>query len=284
MDKQKNKHDDYTDEITKKAVGRLLDDYIKDDEINYFSPKQEYVEYDDEYEYSEGFIEDEEDFEEDDNYLSAYDDNEYEKVSRYSPRRSRQGRGGKTKKAKKKNNAALSSKSSRDVREVSAKNKASYSYKSNIGKIILGVIIVLFLVVLSVLIFKINSLSAKLEQSEKKLEEMQQKYGQDSESELEKLKKQVSDLQKENESLLGNSNKNADSSTESVSTEQSSSAQTADYSNLPAEYVVQKGDNLWKISEKVYGDGHMYTKIAEANNISTDGGLYTGQKLTIPKI
>jgi nucleoid-associated protein YgaU len=30
-------------------------------------------------------------------------------------------------------------------------------------------------------------------------------------------------------------------------------------------YEVQKGDTLWKIAERFYGEGRLYTKIFEAN-------------------
>lgn len=47
-------------------------------------------------------------------------------------------------------------------------------------------------------------------------------------------------------------------------------------------YVVAPGDTLWAISKKVYGDGSMYKKLAEANGISNPNILSVGQVLKIP--
>jgi len=49
-------------------------------------------------------------------------------------------------------------------------------------------------------------------------------------------------------------------------------------------HEVKRGDTLWKISERYYGDGSLYMKIFEANrNILKDPNLIkVGQKLRIP--
>ncbi len=49
-------------------------------------------------------------------------------------------------------------------------------------------------------------------------------------------------------------------------------------------HEVIKGDTLWKIAEKYYGDGKLYKKIFEANtNILKDPNkIKVGQKLRIP--
>ena len=49
-------------------------------------------------------------------------------------------------------------------------------------------------------------------------------------------------------------------------------------------YEVQKGDTLWNIAKKVYGDGSKYTKIYEANKdkVKNPNLIYVGQNLTIP--
>lgn len=49
-------------------------------------------------------------------------------------------------------------------------------------------------------------------------------------------------------------------------------------------YEVKAGDNLWGIAEEEYGDGFMWTKIAQENNIKTPGVLLVGQKITLPKL
>lgn len=49
-------------------------------------------------------------------------------------------------------------------------------------------------------------------------------------------------------------------------------------------YVVQSGDDLWKIAEEAYKDGYKWTDIARANNISDPGMITVGQKLILPKL
>lgn len=50
-------------------------------------------------------------------------------------------------------------------------------------------------------------------------------------------------------------------------------------------YVIQKGDTLWKIAERVYGNGAKYTKIVEVNRevIKNADLIFPGQKIRIPK-
>lgn len=48
------------------------------------------------------------------------------------------------------------------------------------------------------------------------------------------------------------------------------------------EYVVKKGDSLWKIAESQYNDGYIWVRIAKENNIKNVSIIYTGQKLKMP--
>ncbi|MGX2947721.1 peptidoglycan-binding protein LysM [Frederiksenia canicola] len=50
-------------------------------------------------------------------------------------------------------------------------------------------------------------------------------------------------------------------------------------------YVIQKGDTLWKIAEKAYGNGAKYTAIVDANKevIKDADKIFPGQKIRIPK-
>ena len=47
-------------------------------------------------------------------------------------------------------------------------------------------------------------------------------------------------------------------------------------------YTVVKGDTLWAIAKKYYGDGNRYPEIARANNIANPNIIHIGQKLLIP--
>ena len=50
-------------------------------------------------------------------------------------------------------------------------------------------------------------------------------------------------------------------------------------------YTVERGDSLWKIAEKIYGDGYQWVKIYQANQekIGVNPGLiFSGTVLTIP--
>ena len=50
----------------------------------------------------------------------------------------------------------------------------------------------------------------------------------------------------------------------------------------PRTYTVVSGDTLWAISERFYGDGNQYMRIAQASGISNPDLIYPGQVLTIP--
>ena len=47
-------------------------------------------------------------------------------------------------------------------------------------------------------------------------------------------------------------------------------------------YTVVKGDSLWAVCKKTYGDGSLAYKLATANNIKNPNLIYPGQVLTLP--
>ena len=49
-------------------------------------------------------------------------------------------------------------------------------------------------------------------------------------------------------------------------------------------YVTQKGDDLWHIAERAYGDGYKWVEIAKANNLTNPSLLYSNTKLILPSI
>lgn len=48
-------------------------------------------------------------------------------------------------------------------------------------------------------------------------------------------------------------------------------------------YTVQKGDSLWTIAIRSYGDGYQWTKIAKANNMTHPNVIHTGNVLSLPR-
>ncbi|MBI3226036.1 MAG: LysM peptidoglycan-binding domain-containing protein [Mycolicibacterium cosmeticum] len=50
----------------------------------------------------------------------------------------------------------------------------------------------------------------------------------------------------------------------------------------PRTYTVVSGDTLWAISEKFYGDGNQYQRIADASGVPNPDLIHPGQVLTIP--
>lgn len=48
-------------------------------------------------------------------------------------------------------------------------------------------------------------------------------------------------------------------------------------------YTVIKGDTLWDIAVRAYGDGYAWPKIAKANKLVSPNVIHSGNKLTIPR-
>src|SRR5262249_42103526 len=53
----------------------------------------------------------------------------------------------------------------------------------------------------------------------------------------------------------------------------------------PGEVTIIKGNSLWRIARRIYGEGVMYTLIYEANrdNIKNPDLIYPGQIFSVPK-
>ena len=47
-------------------------------------------------------------------------------------------------------------------------------------------------------------------------------------------------------------------------------------------HVVQRGDTLWSVSRRFYGNGNRWREIAQANGITNERRLIIGQTLIIP--
>ena len=50
-----------------------------------------------------------------------------------------------------------------------------------------------------------------------------------------------------------------------------------------SEYTVQKGDYLWEIAIRAYGDGYQWVKIAQANKLANPDLIHSGNKLSLPR-
>lgn len=48
-------------------------------------------------------------------------------------------------------------------------------------------------------------------------------------------------------------------------------------------YTVVKGDCLWDIAVRAYGDGYKWTEIAEANNLSNPNVIHSGNVIVLPR-
>ncbi|MEK7518087.1 MAG: LysM peptidoglycan-binding domain-containing protein [Patescibacteria group bacterium] len=58
---------------------------------------------------------------------------------------------------------------------------------------------------------------------------------------------------------------------------------TANNAITENKYTVKRGDNLWNISVRAYGDGFRYAEIAKANNLVNPRIIHSGNVLTIPR-
>lgn len=57
---------------------------------------------------------------------------------------------------------------------------------------------------------------------------------------------------------------------------------TAPVVDTVKKYIVEKGDNLWKIAVATYGDGQLWTKIAEKNALKNPNVIGIGAELELP--
>lgn len=48
-------------------------------------------------------------------------------------------------------------------------------------------------------------------------------------------------------------------------------------------YQVQKGDSLWDIAVRAYGDGYRWTDISQANNLANPNVIHVGNIIKIPR-
>ena len=70
----------------------------------------------------------------------------------------------------------------------------------------------------------------------------------------------------------------AASSADSVSRPETRREETR---QTPSRYTVVKGDTLWGIARRFYGDGSRYTELARKNNLSNPNLIYPGQVIVL---
>lgn len=148
--------------------------------------------------------------------------------------------------------------------------------QNSLGKIFIASLFVIFLCLIAVLLFKINSLNTQLENVKLQVDENS------------KAKEKLQTVLIENENMkkmiedLGN-NQKTEISSESVQPNQITNNYEAviPHADQETEYIVQSGDTLSAISKKFYGTTNLYNKIIERNKLTTEN-LNENQKLIIP--
>jgi putative chitinase len=68
---------------------------------------------------------------------------------------------------------------------------------------------------------------------------------------------------------------------EETKTEVQAEADTTKISG--ASYTVVKGDSLWNIAVRAYGDGYKWVEIARENNLKNPNLIHSGNVLTLPR-
>lgn len=71
---------------------------------------------------------------------------------------------------------------------------------------------------------------------------------------------------------------------ETITVDQGSSTTSKPEVRIEGEdYTIAKGDDLWHIAVRTYGDGYAWVKIAQANNLSNPNLIHSGNVLNIPR-
>lgn len=68
-----------------------------------------------------------------------------------------------------------------------------------------------------------------------------------------------------------------------TSTTKIAAVQTAGTTIATSSYVVVKGDCLWNIAVRAYGDGFKWIEIAKVNKLKNPGIIHAGNVLTLPR-
>ena len=156
-------------------------------------------------------------------------------------------------------------------------------------KIAVGAVVIIVIFVMTALIFKINSVNARLDEANAKLASVGDESADYQRALIENggLKDQIAELEEEIEILKEQLSSAATSSgapSQSTDVNQPSQPNQPNQSVESGEftmYTVQQGDTLSRIASRFYGNSGEYQKIMDANGL-TNTNIYPSQPLKIP--
>ena len=155
-------------------------------------------------------------------------------------------------------------------------------------KMAVGAVIIIVIIIMTALVFRINSKNAQLAEANEKLAKVEDESADYQRTLIENdgLKEQIAELEAEVErvtTLL--TNMPAVSQAPDTNGGGNPPAQTATDNPVAVTdattYTVQRGDTLSSIANKYYGNSGEYQKIMDANNM-TNTVIHPGQTLRIP--
>ena len=141
---------------------------------------------------------------------------------------------------------------------------------------------VVVLLVFAVLFIKTISLTGKLNKAENQIEAFQEVQEKN-----EELKLNVLSLEEEVGKLKsGETEEETNMPTDDVGSADATTAPEAQQAAPTGEfdtYTIKDGDSYWTIAAEVYGNGVLYQKILDFNNLTENDPIKPGEVLKIPK-
>ncbi len=147
-------------------------------------------------------------------------------------------------------------------------------------KVALTIIIPLFIICVSILVYMLNTSKNAVIEANNEIKTKTETITSLEEAKLENLS-----LKEEIEKLKAASTLSETKVVDDQPLAPTPSAQTesTDINMSDVKYTVVKGDNLWKVSKKFYGNTEYVEKIMKANNIKNGDVLPFGKEIIIPK-
>jgi trichohyalin len=154
-------------------------------------------------------------------------------------------------------------------------------------------VIIVFAVAMTGMGYLCNNYKTRLDDAQDEISELKSNENSAQyEKQIEELESKVTDLTEQNSyltsqiSLLQNSTGSNNEIQSDETSEQTSEGETSEDTTTGKneKYIVQSGDSLYKIAQKVYGDGSRYSDILKANGMTEDNiSLAVGDELIIPE-